>query len=119
MMHGREKSDLVIVAMKPANKAEGPSVARPAEEKHAAEPVEPRACPWLEQGRGPRGMRASKAGAGRSAGQACHRSWNAYGKSQGREGRRGSPRSSTTTVSSCSPRRSSNSRRMPPRGWIG
>src|SRR5215471_16924715 len=26
-------------------------------------------------------MRASKAGAGHSAGQACHRSWNAYGKS--------------------------------------
>ena len=43
MMHGREKSDLVIVAMKPANKAEGPSVARPAEEKHAAELGERRA----------------------------------------------------------------------------
>src|SRR5512134_3556108 len=42
MMHGHEKSDLAIVAVKPANKAEGPSVARPAEEKHAAEPVERR-----------------------------------------------------------------------------
>jgi putative ABC transport system substrate-binding protein len=30
MMHGHEKSDLAIVAVKPANKAEGPSVARPA-----------------------------------------------------------------------------------------
>ena len=30
-------------AMKPTNKAEGPPVARPAEEKHAAEPVERRA----------------------------------------------------------------------------
>ena len=30
-------------------------------------------------------MRASKAGAGRRAGQACHRSWNAYGKSQRQE----------------------------------
>jgi RNA-directed DNA polymerase len=43
MMHGHEKSDPAIVAMKPANKAEGPSAARPAEEKHAAEPVERRA----------------------------------------------------------------------------
>ena len=43
MMHGAEKSDLAIVAMKPANKAEGPTAARPAEEKHAAEPVERRA----------------------------------------------------------------------------
>jgi hypothetical protein len=43
MMHGHEKSGLAVVATKPANKAEGPSVARPAEEKHAAEPVERRA----------------------------------------------------------------------------
>src|ERR1700757_1820227 len=43
MMHGHEKSDPAIVATKPANKAEGPSAARPAEEKHAAEWVERRA----------------------------------------------------------------------------
>src|ERR1700752_4547384 len=43
MMHGHEKSDPVIVVMKPANKAERPTAARPAEEKHAAEPVERRA----------------------------------------------------------------------------
>ena len=43
MMHGPEKSDPAIVAMKPTNKAEGPPAARPAEEKHAAEPVERRA----------------------------------------------------------------------------
>jgi len=43
MMHGHEKSDPAIVAMKPANKAEGPSAARPAGETHVAEPVEPRA----------------------------------------------------------------------------
>src|SRR6201993_2904422 len=43
MMHGPEKSDHAIVAVKPANKAEGPSAARPAEEKHAAEPGERRA----------------------------------------------------------------------------
>ena len=42
MMHGHEKSDLVIVAMKPANKAEGPSAARPAGETHVAESAEPR-----------------------------------------------------------------------------
>src|ERR1051325_1941102 len=43
MMHGPEKSDLAIVATKPTNKAEGPPVARPAGETHAAEPVERRA----------------------------------------------------------------------------
>jgi RNA-directed DNA polymerase len=43
MMHGHEKSDPAIVAMKPANKAEGSSAARTAGEKHAAEPVERRA----------------------------------------------------------------------------
>jgi RNA-directed DNA polymerase len=43
MMNGPEKSDPAIVAMKLANKAEGPPAARPAEEKHAAEPVERRA----------------------------------------------------------------------------
>jgi len=42
MMNGPEKSDPAIVAMKPANKAEGPPAARPAEEKHAAEPGERR-----------------------------------------------------------------------------
>src|SRR3954453_21684599 len=43
MMHGHEKSDPAIVAMKPANKAEGPSVALAAEGIDAAEPVERRA----------------------------------------------------------------------------
>jgi RNA-directed DNA polymerase len=43
MMHGRGKSDSAIVAVKPTNKAEGPSAARPAGEKHAAESVERRA----------------------------------------------------------------------------
>src|ERR1700719_4548278 len=43
MMHGHEKSGPAIVAVKPANKAEGPSAARPAGETHAAEPGEPRA----------------------------------------------------------------------------
>ena len=43
MMHGAEKSDPVIVAGKPANKAEQPPAERSAGEPNAAEPVEPRA----------------------------------------------------------------------------
>jgi RNA-directed DNA polymerase len=42
MMHGHEKSDLVIVAVKPANKAE-PAAEQSAAMPTAAEPVEPRA----------------------------------------------------------------------------
>ena len=43
MMHGHEKSDHAIVAVKPANKAERPSAERSAAEPDAAEPAEPRA----------------------------------------------------------------------------
>jgi RNA-directed DNA polymerase len=43
MMHGYEKSDPAIVAMKPANKAEQLAAERSAAEPTAAEPVEPRA----------------------------------------------------------------------------
>jgi RNA-directed DNA polymerase len=43
MMHGHEKSDPAIVAMKPANKAEQPAAEQSAAELTAAEPVEPRA----------------------------------------------------------------------------
>jgi RNA-directed DNA polymerase len=42
MMHGHEKSDSVIVAVKPTNKAEQPAAERSAGEPTAAEPVEPR-----------------------------------------------------------------------------
>ena len=42
-MNGPEKSDPAIVAMKPTNKAEGPSVARAVGEPYAAESVERRA----------------------------------------------------------------------------
>jgi RNA-directed DNA polymerase len=42
MMHGHEKSDLAIVAAKPANKAKEPTVEASAE-ANAAEPVERRA----------------------------------------------------------------------------
>src|SRR3974390_1486456 len=43
MMHGHEKSDLAIVAVKPANKAERHTAEQSAAEPTAAEPVEPRA----------------------------------------------------------------------------
>jgi RNA-directed DNA polymerase len=43
MMHGHEKSDSTIVAVKPANKAEQPAAEQSAAELTAAEPVEPRA----------------------------------------------------------------------------
>ena len=43
MMNGPEKSDPAIVAMKPVNKAEGPSAARAVGEPHAEELVEQRA----------------------------------------------------------------------------
>src|SRR6266567_4306070 len=71
MMHGREKSDLAIVAMKPANKANEPT-AEASTGANAAEPVERRA--------GPRGMRTSKARTGLRARLACHRRWSVYGK---------------------------------------
>jgi len=60
MMHGREKSDPAIVAVKPANKAANPAVEQSAAEPATAEPG--------SQGRGPREMRTSKARAGRRAG---------------------------------------------------
>ena len=59
MMHGHEKSDPAIVAVKPANKAE-PAVKQSTAESAAAEPG--------SQGRGPREMRISKARAGRRVG---------------------------------------------------
>ena len=83
MMHGPEESDSVIVAVKPTNKAES-SVAEP-----------------VSQGRKPRGTRISKARAGRRTGEACHRRWNAYGKSQGKGKRNGSRRSYTMLTRPC------------------
>ena len=43
MMHGHEKSDSVIVAVKPTNKADQPAAEQSAAATSAAEPVEPRA----------------------------------------------------------------------------
>jgi hypothetical protein len=58
MMHGHEKSDSVIVAVKPANKAEQSVAEQSAGEPTAAELVEPRE------------MRTSKARAGHRTGEA-------------------------------------------------
>ena len=72
MMHGRGKSSPVIVARKPANKADPETVS-------AAESVERRAEAEGNANQHARtGLRAGRSG--RSAGQACHRSWDAYGK---------------------------------------
>src|SRR6266516_7731993 len=101
MMYDHEKSDPAIVAVKPTNKAGQP----------AAELVEPRA--------GPRGMCVSKARAGHSTGEPCHRRWSAYGKVQGKGRRRSSPRSSITSVLLTSQRHSPNSRRMLQLEWTG
>ena len=60
MMHGHEKSDPVIVAMKPANKAEDSVAERSAAEPNVAEPVERRA--------GTKGNARQHSSAGRSVG---------------------------------------------------
>src|SRR5262247_1272799 len=62
MMHGPEKSDLAIVAGKPANKAE----------QSAAESVERRA--------GAKGNAGQQSTFRTQSRQTCHRRWNAYGK---------------------------------------
>src|ERR1700758_2101030 len=100
MMHGHEKSDPAIVATKPANKAEGPPVARPAGEKHAAEPVERRA--WTEGNADQQSTCRTQCR--ESVSQALER----IRKVAREERRRSSPRSSTTSPSNCSTTRSSN-----------
>ena len=60
MMHGHEKSDPAIVAMKPANNAEDSVAERSAAETNAAEPVERRA--------GTKGNARQHSSAGRSVG---------------------------------------------------
>ena len=67
MMHGHEKSDPAIVAVKPANKAEQLAAERSAAEPTAAEPVERR--------EGTKGNAAQQARAGLRVGHTCHRRW--------------------------------------------
>jgi RNA-directed DNA polymerase len=85
MMHGHEKSDLAVVAMKPPNNAGRP----------VTEAVEPRAG---TKGVGPRraDQRASKTHTGRRSGNVCPRRWTACGKPRGRGRRKNSPRFFTT-----------------------
>ena len=71
MMHGHEKSDLVIVAVKPTNKAKkAPCGGVCGGERSGVR--------WSE-GRGPRGIRTSKARTGLRTRLACHRRWSVYG----------------------------------------
>ena|SRR4051794_16655220 len=111
MMHGAEKSGLVIVAGKPANKAEQPAPEGSAAMLNAAEPVERRAGT-----KGNADQQSTRRTQSRvSVSQALERIRQV---ARERGGRRGSPRSSTTSVSSCSLRRSASLRRTPHRAWI-
>ena len=90
MMHGLEKSDPAIVAMKPANNVVQ-TAAEWVEPTAGTEPaqVTPEGVDWLakDQARykrlSPRGARIRPARDGLRAGQARHRGWNVYGKLQG------------------------------------
>src|SRR2546426_12267827 len=111
MMHGHEKSDLAIVAGKPANKAEQPAPERSAAKLNAAEPVERRA--------------GAKGNAGQ---QSTRRTQSRESVSQALERIRKVARerkkerftaSSIISASTCSNGRSSNSRRTLHPAWIG
>src|SRR5437588_4104628 len=58
MMHGHEKSDHAIVAVKPANKAGQPTCGANCGEPNAAEPMEPRA--WTEGNAGQQSTRRTQ-----------------------------------------------------------
>jgi hypothetical protein len=88
MTHGRGTSDSAVVAGKSVNKVE----------QLAVESMERRA----------KEMWASKPRAGHRTGKACHLRWNAYDKQQSKGRRNGSPRSSTTSTSTCFGSRSLN-----------
>src|SRR5258708_30726609 len=90
MVHEPEKSDSVVVAMKPANKAE----------RSVAELVEPR-TETKGLGREERTNRTSNARAGLRTGKVCHRRWNAYGSPPGEGRRRSSLRSCTISIPRC------------------
>jgi hypothetical protein len=69
MMHGHEKSDPEIVAIR----------------TRRCQPLRS----WWSEGQGPREIRASKARSGRRTGQACPRRWTARGKPRGTTRRNG------------------------------
>ena len=100
MMHGREKSDSVIVAKKPANKTGQP----------AAEAVERR----TEAKENAKRQRMRRAQNRESVKQALDR----VRKPQGNGRRNGSPRSSTTSRSTCSGCRFSRLSEMRQQAWM-
>ena len=71
MMHGHEKSDLVIVADEADEQSEESSLRRRLRGRSQR-------SRWSE-GRGPRGIRTSKARTGLRTRLACHRRWSVYG----------------------------------------
>ena len=83
MMHGRGKLHSAIVAVKPTNKAVQ-SVAEPVERSAEAE--------------GNAGQQSTRRAQNL---EACPRRWSAYGKSQGKGRRRGSPLSCTISTLIC------------------
>ena len=84
MMHGRGKSDSAIVAYE-------------ADEQGGAIRCGVGGAKGRDQGE----CEPAKHAPGAGAGKACHRRWTAYGKLQGKGRRNGSPRSSTTSASTC------------------
>ena len=84
MMHGREKSDLVVVAVKPTNKAE----------QSAAELVEPRM--GTKGNAGP-----AKHAPGTGPGKRVTGAFDAYGKLRSKRRRKSSRRSSTISMLPC------------------
>ena len=83
LMHGHEKSDPAIVAVKPTNNAR----------QLAAELVEPRA--------GAEGSASQQSTRRAQDRESVSQALGAYDKSQGKGGRRGSPRFSTISVFRC------------------
>ena len=111
MMHGHEKSDHAIVAVKPANKAKRPPAERSAGEPNAAEPGEPRA--GTEGNAGQQSMRRTQRR--ESVSQALERI---------RKVARERKKERFTALfhhitSNISKRRFSNSKRMPQPAWTG
>ena len=104
MMNGPEKSDPAVVAMKPANKAEGPPAARPAEEKHAAEPGERRA--------GTKGNADQQITRRTQRRESVSQALERIRKAARERKKEGSPRSTITSTPTCSKRHSPSSRRM-------
>ena len=103
MMHGYEQSDPVIVAMKPTNKAGQP----------VAEPVEPRACPWLEQGAGAEGTAGRQSTLRAQNRKRVTQALDRVRQAAKERRRNGSPRSSTISASTCCGWRSSPSSETP------